>query len=127
MKKVRVGKRITPIILLVGVIGAGAIVALAQGGGKAKSDLTVKANTDKGSSAAVKMVAVAERKPLNFYTKEVKPDLFTAPANLAAKPKPAAKPVVAAALPTAPRESAIRSPGRLPGSRAGFMQRDTPR
>ena len=60
MKNVRAGKRITPTLMLVGVIGAGTIVAVAQGGGKAKSDLTVKANTDKGSSAAVKMVAVAD-------------------------------------------------------------------
>src|SRR5258707_360757 len=96
MKNVRAGKRITPVLLLIGVIGAGTIVALAQGGGKAKSDLVVKASTDKGAAPAVKMVAVAERKPLNYYTKEVKTDLFTAPANLEAKPKPAAKPVVVA-------------------------------
>src|SRR5258706_9817354 len=102
MKNVRAGKRITPVLLLIGVIGAGTIVALAQGGGKAKSDLVVKATTDKGAAPAVKMVAMAERKPLDYYTKVVKTDLFTAPANPEAKPKPVAKPVVVAALPTAP-------------------------
>lgn len=90
MRKGKAGKRITPMVMILGVIGAGAIVAFAQGGKKADVGSKAQVNTDRNAAPAVTMVAAADRKPLSYYTGQVRSDLFTAavpPAPAPPKPK----------------------------------------
>ncbi len=105
MKKIRAGKRVTPTLMVVCVIGACAIVAFAQNGKKLGAAPIVQANTNRTTSATtVAMVTAAERKPLVYYTGQVRADLFTV-----STPE-AAKPVVPLVKPTPPAPPVVVDP-----------------
>lgn len=88
-------RRLTPLLVVLGVVAVGAIVAFAQSGKKTIATGVEAASRKESPQVAVTPVSAAARKPLTYYTGGVRTDLFSAPQ----PPAPALKAVAAKPLP----------------------------